>query len=87
VKTNFEALNLAVVTDEFDDDTFDENVDTEHTLRKTMKQQGARAMKSWLGYSIWCPDIKSYWLGFILHRWRVESIKVEAYNPSRLSEP
>jgi hypothetical protein len=46
VKTNFEALNLAVVTDEFDDDTFDENVDTEHTLSKTMKQQGARAMNS-----------------------------------------
>jgi hypothetical protein len=29
VKTNFEALNLTVVTNEFDDETFDENVDTE----------------------------------------------------------
>jgi hypothetical protein len=29
VKTNSETLNLAVVTDEFDVDTFDENVDTE----------------------------------------------------------
>jgi hypothetical protein len=28
VKTNSEALNLAVVADEFDADTFDENVDT-----------------------------------------------------------
>jgi hypothetical protein len=28
-KINSEALNLAVVTDEFDDETFDENVDTE----------------------------------------------------------
>jgi hypothetical protein len=28
-KTNSKALNLAVVTDEFDDETFDENVDTE----------------------------------------------------------
>jgi hypothetical protein len=28
-KTNSEALNLVVVTDEFDDMTFDENVDTE----------------------------------------------------------
>jgi hypothetical protein len=27
-KTNYEALNLAVVTDEFDDKTFDDNVDT-----------------------------------------------------------
>jgi hypothetical protein len=29
VKINFKALNLAVVTDKFDDETFDENVDTE----------------------------------------------------------
>jgi hypothetical protein len=29
VKTNSEASNLAVVTDEFDDETFDENIDTE----------------------------------------------------------
>jgi hypothetical protein len=29
VKTNSKALNVAVVTDEFDDETFDENVDTE----------------------------------------------------------
>jgi hypothetical protein len=28
-KTNSKALNLAVVTDEFDADMFDENVDTE----------------------------------------------------------
>jgi hypothetical protein len=28
-KTNFEALNLVVVRDEFDADMFDENVDTE----------------------------------------------------------
>jgi hypothetical protein len=29
VKTNYEALTLAVVTDEFDDEIFDDNVDTE----------------------------------------------------------
>jgi hypothetical protein len=29
VKANSEALNLAVVRDEFDTDMFDENVDTE----------------------------------------------------------
>jgi hypothetical protein len=28
-KTNFETLNVAMVTDEFDDETFYENVDTE----------------------------------------------------------
>jgi hypothetical protein len=33
-KTNFEALNLAVVTCEFDDDVFDENIDTEQHVEK-----------------------------------------------------
>jgi hypothetical protein len=33
-KTNSEALNLAVVTDEFDIDTFDENVDTEQHVEE-----------------------------------------------------
>jgi hypothetical protein len=36
-KTNSEALNLAVVTDEFDADTFDENVDTEQHIEKDNK--------------------------------------------------
>ena len=34
VKTNYEALNLAVVTDEFDADTFDGNVDTEQHIEE-----------------------------------------------------
>jgi hypothetical protein len=33
-KTNSEALNLAVVTDEFDTNTFDENVDTEQHVEE-----------------------------------------------------
>jgi hypothetical protein len=33
-KTNSEALNLAVVTDEFDVDTFDENVDTKQHVEE-----------------------------------------------------
>jgi hypothetical protein len=33
-KTNSEALNLAVVIDEFDADTLDENVDTEHHVEE-----------------------------------------------------
>jgi hypothetical protein len=33
-KTNSEALNLVVVTDEFDTDTFDENVDTEQHVEE-----------------------------------------------------
>jgi hypothetical protein len=34
VKTKFEALNLVVVTDEFDDETFDENVDIEAHVKE-----------------------------------------------------
>jgi hypothetical protein len=34
VKTNSEALNLAVVKDEFETDTFDENVDTEQHIEE-----------------------------------------------------
>jgi hypothetical protein len=34
VKTKSEALNLALVTDEFDADTFDENVDTEQHIEE-----------------------------------------------------
>jgi hypothetical protein len=34
VKTNSEALNLEVVTDEFDANIFDENVDTEQHIEK-----------------------------------------------------
>jgi hypothetical protein len=34
MKTNSEALNLAVVTDEFDVDTFDENVDIEQHVEE-----------------------------------------------------
>jgi tryptophan synthase alpha subunit len=33
-KINSEALNLAVVTDEFDSNTFDENVDTEQHVEE-----------------------------------------------------
>jgi hypothetical protein len=34
VKINSEALNLAMVTDKFDADTFDENVDIEQPVEK-----------------------------------------------------
>jgi hypothetical protein len=34
VKTNSEALNLAVITDEFDVDTYAENVDTEQHIEE-----------------------------------------------------
>jgi hypothetical protein len=34
VKTNSEALNLAVVANEFEEDTFDENVDTEQHIEE-----------------------------------------------------
>jgi hypothetical protein len=34
VKTKFEALNLVVVTDDFDADTFAENIDTEQHVEE-----------------------------------------------------
>jgi hypothetical protein len=37
VKINFEALNLAVVTDKFDANTFDENVDIEQYVEEDDK--------------------------------------------------
>jgi hypothetical protein len=37
MKTNSETLNLAVVTDEFDDEMFDENVDTEAHIEEDDK--------------------------------------------------
>jgi hypothetical protein len=43
-KTNSEALNLAVVTDEFDDETFDKNVDTEAHVEE--EEEEARISKS-----------------------------------------
>jgi hypothetical protein len=42
-KTNSKTLNLAVVTDEFDDETFDENVDTEAHVEE---EEEARISKS-----------------------------------------
>jgi hypothetical protein len=44
-KTNFEALNLAVVTDEFDVDKFDQNVDIELHIEEDDEAESARAMK------------------------------------------
>jgi hypothetical protein len=44
-KTNSKAVNLAVVTDEFDTDTFVENIDTEQHVEKRDEQQSVRAMK------------------------------------------
>jgi hypothetical protein len=44
-KTDFEALNLAVVTDEFDVDKFDQNVDIELHIEEDDEAESARAMK------------------------------------------
>jgi hypothetical protein len=46
VKKNYEALNLAVVTDECDVIHLMRILIPSNTLRKTMKQQVVRAMKS-----------------------------------------
>jgi hypothetical protein len=44
-KANSEALNLVMVWDEFDADTFDQNPDIDRMLRKMMNHQVAREKK------------------------------------------
>jgi hypothetical protein len=100
VKTNFEDLNLAVVTDEFNADMFAKNVDTKQHIEKgdeTARSEsdapvdtGGEVNEANLPSSaITLCDVPTSnridW--FILYRQRVESIKVEAYKPSRLSKP
>jgi hypothetical protein len=45
VKKNSEALNLEVVTDEFDTDTFDENIDTEQHVEEDNETTISRSDK------------------------------------------
>jgi hypothetical protein len=48
-KTNSEALNLAVVTNEFDIDTFDENVDTEQHVEEDHETARSESNKELTG--------------------------------------
>jgi hypothetical protein len=48
-KTNSEALNLAVVTNEFDIDTFDENVDTEQHVEEDYETARSESNKELTG--------------------------------------
>jgi hypothetical protein len=60
-KTNSEALNLALVTDEFDTDMFDENVDTEQYVEEddeTARSESNEELTGVTPYDV--PDIKSY---------------------------
>jgi hypothetical protein len=113
-KTNSEALNLVVVTDEFDTNTFVENVDTEQhieeddeTTRSKSDEEnrepsvdiapdaavapGGEGNEANVSSSVvtLCdvPTPSRIDWRFILHRRRVEHIEVEAYKPSKLSEP
>jgi hypothetical protein len=113
-KTNPEALNLTVVTDEFNANTFAENVDTEQYIEEDDETTRSESDEENMQPSIDTASIAAIGLGgegnetnvpssvvtlcdvptsscndwgFILHRRRVEDIKVEAYKPSGLSEP
>jgi hypothetical protein len=68
-KTNSEALNLAVVTDEFDADTFDENVDTEQHVEEddeTARSESDEELTGVTPYDV--PASSRIDWGFILHR-------------------
>jgi hypothetical protein len=51
VKTNSEALNLAVVTDEFDVNIFDENVDNEPHVEEDDEATISERMKKCANFS------------------------------------
>jgi hypothetical protein len=62
-KTNSEALNLIVVTDEFDADTFDENVDTEQHIEEDDEiARSERDEELFFTYTYDVPtSIRIYW--------------------------
>jgi hypothetical protein len=89
-KTNSEALNLVVVTDEFDVDTFAENIDTEQyveeddetainesTGRHSLHRQwGKYALLN--SYSVWC-DSSSYYSDEKLRALKLKLINLQDY--------
>jgi hypothetical protein len=60
VKTNSEALNLTVVTDEFDTDTFDENVDTEQHIEEDDETTRSKSDEELTGVTLYDVPISSH---------------------------
>jgi hypothetical protein len=60
VKTNSEALNLAVVTNEFDADTFDENVDTEQHIEEDDETTRSKSDEELTGVTLYDVLISSH---------------------------
>jgi hypothetical protein len=60
VKTNSEALNLAVVTDEFDTDTFDENVDIEQHVEEDDETTRSKSDEELTGVTLYDVPISSH---------------------------
>jgi hypothetical protein len=84
-KTNSEALNLAVVTDEFDTDTFDENVDTEQHVEEDDKTGRGESDEELSGVTpvdvptSSCIDWGSYYTDEELRALKLKHITLEDY--------
>jgi hypothetical protein len=84
-KINSEALNLAVVTDKFDTDTFDENVDTEQHIEednKTVRSESDEELTGVTPYDIPTSsriDWGSYYTGEELRALKLKHITLQHY--------
>jgi hypothetical protein len=84
-KINCEPLNLAVVTDEFDVDTFDENVDTEQHVEKddeTTRSESDEELTRVTPYDVptsSCIDWGSYYTDEELRALKLKHITLQDY--------
>jgi hypothetical protein len=85
MKTNSEALNLAVVTDEFDADTFDENVDTEKHVEENDETARSESDEELTGVTPYdvpissCIDWGSYYTDEELRALKLKHITLQDY--------
>jgi hypothetical protein len=87
-KTNSEALNLAVVTDEFDADTFDENVDTEQHVEEDDATARSENDEELTGVTLYDVPSSSHidWGSYYTNE-ELRVLKLKHITLSRLSEP
>jgi hypothetical protein len=87
-KTNSEALKLAVVTDEFDADTFDENVDTEQHVEEDDATARSENDEELTGVTLYDVPSSSHidWGSYYTNE-ELRVLKLKHITLSRLSEP
>jgi hypothetical protein len=87
-KTNFEALNLVVVTDEFDTDTFDENVDTEQHIEEDDETGRSESDEELSGVTpVDVPTSSRIDWGLYYTDEELKALKLKHITLKRLSEP